>query len=186
MPRNKESKYINELSLGNHEAYDYLFLKYYPKVNYFIQHLVKSSEVSKDLAQDIFEKIWKNRESLCEIESFNSYVFRMAKNSALNYLSHLAVNSEYLRCYDSSDNKLWIEEDIDVRDLEFLIKLVVEKMPPQRQRVYKMSREEQLKNREIAEILNISEKTVKNHLTIALKEIKGVILLYIIIFFYFN
>ncbi|GAB6010052.1 RNA polymerase sigma-70 factor [Dysgonomonas reticulitermitis] len=182
----EESGYIRDLSTGNHKAFDYLFLQYYPKVNYFIQHIVKSREAAKDLSQDIFEKIWINREQISQVESFNSYIFRMAKNSALNYLEHLQIKSEYETSYQYHDNKLSIEEEIDIRDLELLIKLVVESMPAQRKKIFKLSREQYLKNKEIADMLNISEKTVKNHLTLALKEIREAILVALLIFFHFN
>ena len=180
----KEFEYIRELSRGNHKAYDYLFLKYYPKVNYFIRQLVKSDEVAKDLSQDIFEKIWINREQMSQVESFNSYIFRMAKNSALNHLEHLQIKSDYETKYEHNDNDLSIEEEIDARDLQLLVQLAVDSMPPQRKKVFQLSREEHLKNKEIAEQLNLSEKTVKNHLTIALKEIREAIKILLVIFFF--
>lgn len=186
MSGKEELKYVQELSIGNHKAFDYLFLQYYPKVSYFIQHLVKSSEIAKDLSQDIFEKLWINREHVAQIESFSSYIFRMAKNSALNYLDHLHVRSEYENNLQYNDIKLSIEEEIDTRDLELLILLVVENMPPQRKKIFKLSREQYLKNKEIADLLNISEKTVKNHLTLALKELRESILIILPIFLYFN
>jgi len=185
MSKKEEREYIKELSIGDHKAYDYLFIQYYPKVNYFIQHLVKSQEVANDLSQDIFEKIWINRERIDRIESFNSYIFRIAKNSALNYLEHLQIRYKYEDNYQH-ESKLSIEEEIDTKDLELLVLLIVENMPAQRKKIYKLSREEFLKNKEIADKLNISEKTVKNHLTLALKEIREAILISVVIFLHFN
>ena len=68
-----------------------------------------------------------------------------------------------------------IEEDLYVKDLEILIALVVDTMPPQRKKIFEMSRYENIDNDEIAAILNISKKTVENHLNLALKEIKKAI-----------
>ncbi|MDR3059859.1 MAG: sigma-70 family RNA polymerase sigma factor, partial [Prevotella sp.] len=93
------------------------------------------------------------------------------------------IRSEYENNYQYEDYTLSIEEEIDAGDLELLIRLVVENMPSQRKKIFKLSREQHLKNKEIAEILNISEKTVKNHLTLALKEIRDAIFIMLLIFF---
>ncbi len=155
------------------KTYDHLFLRYYPKVCYFIRHLVKSSEVAKDLAQDIFVKVWLNRDAMAEVESMDAYLFRAAKNSALNHLEHASVAARYEavpRIRD--DDRVQVEEEMQAKDLERRVKTIVEGMPEMRRIVFHMSREQYLKNGEIAQMLGLSEKTVKNHLTLALKQIK--------------
>lgn len=79
----KDASYIKELVLGSHDAFKKLFMNYFPKVKYFVCHLIKSESIAEELAQDVFMKIWERREDLETIESFNSYVYRMAKNIAL-------------------------------------------------------------------------------------------------------
>lgn len=123
---------------------------------------------------------------MAQIESFNSYIFRMAKNSALNYLKHLEIKSRYEIRRQPHENRLSMEEEIDAKDLETAIRSVVENMPAQRKKVFDLSRDRHLKNKEIMDILNISEKTVKNHLTLALKDIKKAIFTFIVIFSHFN
>lgn len=181
---NDELNYVRELSRGNCEAYDHLFMHYYPKVNYFIARLVKSPEVAKDLSQDIFFKIWTNREQMADVESFNAYIFRVARNAALNYLKHNEIMLRYKHRQQMHEGKESIEENIDMKDLELAIWSVVEGMPAQRKRVFKLSREQYLKNREIMDVLNISEKTVKNHLTYALNAIKKAIFLMVTLFYH--
>lgn len=79
------------------------------------------------------------------------------------------------------DNEIY--KYIDAKELELLITIAVERMPPQRQRIYKMSREQGMSNDEIAASLCINKRTVENHLTQALADIRKLLSLILIIFF---
>ena len=72
-------------------------------------------------------------------------------------------------------------EEIVAKDTQLLIDMIVENMPPQRQTIYRMSREQHLKNEEIAQQLGLQKKTVENHLNLALKEIKKTLYLMILL-----
>ena len=96
----KDTLYIKELVLGSHDAFRCLFMNYFPKVKYFISHLIKSEIIAEELAQDVFMRIWESREQLGAVESFNSYVYRMAKNMALNYLRRKYVEESYQEEYE--------------------------------------------------------------------------------------
>lgn len=174
MQKKNERTYLNELASGSHEAFHYLFITYYPKVKFFINFFVRSEKVAEDLSQDVFEKIWINRELAFFLQSFNSYIYRIAKNTAINYMEHKTIEDEYISS-TSVLAEISIDEEIDAKELELLIQLTVEKMPEQRRKVYKMSRIEGLKNIEIAKELNISKRTVEAHLNKALKQIKEII-----------
>lgn len=176
-----ETKYLEELASDSHKAFEMLFVKYFPKVKYFIAHLIKSEEIAEELSQDIFIRIWINRKNLSHIQSFNSYIYRMAKNAAINHMEHLYVEETYLKNYEEHKSPT-IEEELYAKETELLIQLVVNNMPPQRKRIYEMSRMEGLKNEEIAEQLNLSKKTVENHLNLALKEIRKTISLLTLFF----
>lgn len=173
----KENTYIKELVAGNHNAFRSLFMEYFPKVKYFIVHLIKSHVIAEELAQDIFMRIWEGRAQLENIESFNSYVYRMAKNAALNYLRHKYLEESYLTEY-KQETVTNIEGDLYAREMELLEKLTVSRMPCKRRTIYEMSRRQGLTNDEIANRLGISKKTVENHLNLALKEIRKTLLLF--------
>ena len=177
-----ESIYIERLALGDHDAYRYFFMKYFPKMKYFIAHIVKSEAIAEELAQDVFEKIWISRIELPGIRSFNSYLYKMSKNIALNYLDRKYVENRYIEnssipSYDFSQVAS-IEKEIDAKEIESLIRMEVEKMPEQRRKIFMMSRFENLKNEEIAQELNITKKTVENHLNLALKQLRKVLDIY--------
>ena len=173
----KDVLYIKELALGSHDAFKRLFMNYFPKVKYFIEHLVKSEIIAEELAQDVFMKIWERRERLVTLESFNSYVYRMAKNAALNHLRHKYIEESYLEDYEGESERT-IEGDLYAREMELLEKLTVGRMPKKRKAIYEMSRREGLSNDEIAIRMGISKKTVENHLNLALKEIRKTLLLF--------
>lgn len=174
-----ESDYIEKLASGDHDAFRYIFMKYYPKMKYFIAHIVNSEAIAEELSQDVFEKIWKNRSELPRLHSFNSYVYRMSKNIAFNYNEHKQVERNYLQNREVS-REVHMEEEMDAKEIEQLVMFEVKRMPEQRRRIFTMSRYENLKNEEIAEMLQITKKTVENHLNLALKQIRKIISLFLV------
>jgi RNA polymerase sigma-70 factor (ECF subfamily) len=165
---------LEKLASGDHDAFRRLFMKYYPKVKCFISYFVKSDAVAEDLSQDVFEYIWINRDILSNLKSLNAYLFRMAKNKSINFLNHKSIEENYSLSFNDLKEFL-IEEEIYAKELELLILLTVEKMPEQRRRIFELSRSNNLQNAEIAEKLNISKKTVENHLNLAFKQIREVL-----------
>ena len=178
----EETNFAREIASGSHTAYKELFMTYFPKVKSFIVHFVKSEATAEDLAQEVFVRIWENREKLAPVQSVNSYVYRMARNATLNYIEHKQVEKKYMEQYEGDITDHSIEEELYARETELLVRLTVDSMPSQRKKIYLMSREEGLKNDEIAERLNITKKTVENHLNIALKEIRKAISLLALFF----
>lgn len=168
-----ESKYMKELADGSRQAFDALFMYYHPRVVNFLAGFIGDREEAADMAQDIFYKIWVNREVFAKVESFRSYLFRMARNLVYDYYEHSLVKENYdltlrnLPLYEDL-----IEEDIYVKELSLLIDIAVENMPEQRKRIFKMSRKEGLSNDEIALRLEINKRTVENHLTQALSNLR--------------
>lgn len=153
----EEKYYLEKIATGNQEAFRPIFMKYYPKMKYFITHIVKSEAVAEELSQDTFLKIWENREMLPGLRSFNAYIYRLAKNVSLNYLEHKYVEESYITNYrpPTATNP---DEELDTKELEFLIQLTVERMPEQRRKIYRMSRVENMEKEEIAEKLGITKK----------------------------
>lgn len=176
MDKDVETLYLTNLALDDHSAFYALYSYYFPKIRYFIGRLIKSQTEAQDLSQDVFEKIWMVRKNLSGIESLSSYIYRMAINTVLNYLKKKNHHNSYLEylCHNPG-SQVTTEEAIYVRDIEILILLAVNNMPPRRRKIFEMSRFKELKNIEIANQINISKKTVEVQLSLALKEIRKII-----------
>lgn len=150
-------------------------MSYFPKVKYFIFGFVKSSAIAEELSQDVFMKIWENFDKIIFIEYRDAYIYRIARNIALDHITQRNKEKESYGNYLKLSENNSIEEEIDAKELQLLIELTVNSMPPQRKKVYKLSRIEGISNDNIAKKLNISKKTVENHLNIALNKIRKTI-----------
>ena len=127
-------------------------------------------------------KVWNKREKFADIQDFDSYLFILAKYTVINYISSkhiIPIDIDSLP--DRYANESSPHDDVVAKDTQLLIDMVVESMPQQRQQIYRMSREQHLKNEEIAQRLGIQKKTVENHLNLALKEIKKALYLMILL-----
>ena len=183
-----EKGYIEAVSRGDEQAFESLFLHYFPRIKGFISGILQNEEEAEDISQDIFVSMWQNREKLNEIENLNAYLFRVAKNTVFRHIERSLLFRDYLQLQTENasfahDNNESIEEELYAKELEYLIAIAVEKMPTQRKLIYKMSREEGLSNDEIAKRLVISKRTVENHLTLALSDIRKLIVFFIITYF---
>jgi RNA polymerase sigma-70 factor (ECF subfamily) len=185
MKTDLESTYLEALGKGGHQAFDVLFRHYHPKVSFFLKGFIKDEEVARDMAQDIFVKVWTNRETISKVDSFKNYLFRMAKNMIYDYYEHCSIKEKYTnRLSEQAQDQYTdiLEEEIFVKELALLIDIVIEKMPPQRKLIFIKSRKEGLSNEAIAHELNISRRTVENHITQALNDIRKSITTLILFF----
>ena len=172
-----EHKVIKKLSEGDQWAFRIVFEHYYPRVHEFIRRIVKSETIAEDIAQDIFVKIWERREMFgVEVHSFNKYIYVMSRNAAINAIRRTGrVSSLIDETIVNHQENISIEEDYYAREKELIIRLTVCQMPEQRRRIFEMSRYMGMDNQTIATTLNLSKKTVENHLTLALKTLRSVL-----------
>ncbi len=173
---NPDTLLLFRLSRGEKEAYEAVFMRYYVKVRRFILGILRDTGAAEDLTQDVFLKIWINREKLPAIVSFDNYLFTIARNVACDYLRRQQSSRKYaLSELDSEDYICHVQVDCDRERLERAIGRCIDTMPAQRKLVYRLSREELLSNAEIAEHLQLSKRTVDRHLSLALSDIRAAI-----------
>ncbi|MDZ4059072.1 MAG: sigma factor, partial [Bacteroidales bacterium] len=110
---------------------------YFPKLNNFLRYLLLNEDEACDIAQDIFIKIWNKRVIFSQVGSFESYLFRMAKNAVYDYFEHNLVKERYIfiNAFNISELDQISEDKIFAKDLEVLISMAVEKMPDKRKNV---------------------------------------------------
>jgi RNA polymerase sigma-70 factor (ECF subfamily) len=180
---------ISRVSLGDEVAFRQLFELYSNKIFGFVFKLAKSKVMAEEVVQDVFMKVWMNRESLRDVEYFPAYLSTIAKNHAFNLLKRKALEEQakLVLQRDLPQSSLETEERIAYRDYNNILKEVVSQMPPQQQKVYKLCHKKGFKYEEVAVKLNISKLTVKTHMQKAIRTIKshfeGVVSVFLLIIF---
>ncbi len=178
----QEQDLLRQLIRGDIAGYEVLFHKYYPTFFAFIKGMTKETAVAEDIAQNIFMKVWLNREKLDAAKSIRNYLFVLAKHEIYNYfrtksrtfttLKEAIAQTESKGGGENLPSRNEIEEKLDLAETAEQVETIVGKMPPQRQQIFRMSRFEHMPSREIAEQLNLSVRTVDKHLELALKELR--------------
>jgi len=177
MDKELELRYLEALGGGDHDAFNILFMSYHSLVKRFLVGFIKEEEDVLDIAQDIFIKIWTHRKSVAKVDSFKAYLFRMARNEIYNYYKLHAIRENHLEQY--AQQTVWVDDLLEERlladELGLLLDIAVDSMPPQRKLIFRMSRKEGLSNEEIAGQLQINKRTVENHITQALADLRKVL-----------
>lgn len=171
-----ERDILTDLGNGDTYAFDLLYMLYAPKIELFIVQMVKNQQDAEDLTHNIFLKVWKNRSTIAQVDSFKSYIFKMAKNAVFDFYSHNVIRERYKQAVQRKKSLIpeiyYMEQELDAQDLSILIDMAIDKMPQKRKSVFLMSREDGLSHKAIAEKLKISYKTVENHISQALNMIR--------------
>jgi len=156
-------------------AMDELFHFYYHRLFHFSKSILKIENEIDDILQDVFVKIWLNRTKIDNAETFNAFIYTITKNEVLNLIrSNLRNQSFRNELYTRAvAEEYQTPNEIEYTEIKAGIDKIVANLPPKRQQVFILSRTESLSNKEIAQQLNISEKTVEDHITHAIKHIKS-------------
>lgn len=167
---------INKISNHNDQkAFEILFKTYFKKLVYFSKNYVSEEESAEEIVSEVFVKVWKNRTQLSKIKNIESYLFVATKNQALNTISqktknpHYSINGYSSNSFTSGSNPLM---EVEYRELQNVLSKEVEKLPFQSKMVFKLIREDGLKYKQVAEILNISVRTVETQLVRAIKKLE--------------
>ncbi|PWJ58639.1 RNA polymerase sigma-70 factor (ECF subfamily) [Dyadobacter jejuensis] len=168
--RYQESELLAEVSANNEAAFVRLFHQYHQLLGTFIFKITKSKELTEEVVQDVFLKIWLNRETLTEVKDFKAYLFVVSKNHALNCLKKLSKECRLTVTLDEEIGYDLSEGKLDDEMYVFLDE-AIDRLPAQQKRVYLLSRHERLKYNEIALKLNISKETVKKYLQLSSESI---------------
>ncbi len=165
-----ERELVKRLANGDTEAFQEFFYRYTDRIYAHALHFTKSSELAKDLVQDIFTKIWVDREKLAGVEKLEGYLFIVSRNFIKNELRRkvfTVANHDYLEAFFQYD-ELSISGKLELKELEGHIEQAVNQMPPQLQTAFRLSRQQGLSHEEIAERMKISKFTSKTYIVRAL------------------
>ena len=155
-------------------AYKTLFLHYHPKLLSFSYAITHCKESSEEVVSDVFLNIWKSRKSLLRIENFHLYLYVSTKNISLNYLAR--EKRERVFSFDEVKTELRSlyfdpEQMMITSEMFKRICNAIDALPPKCQLIFKLVKEDNLRYKEVAELLHLSVKTVEAQMTIALRKL---------------
>ena len=171
---NEEVLLLEELRQGSTAAYITLYNRYSPSLYTYILHFLNVTEFAEDALQEVFIKIWEIRERIDPRLSFSGYLYRITRNHVFKSLKKITADKAlrlqvmqqlYLETEDAGARLLW-------KQYEALLHEAIRQLPPQRQKVFRLCREESKSYEEVALELGISRNTVKEHMVLAMKSIK--------------
>jgi len=174
MKHSNERSLLQLVSAGDENAFSSLYEHYYDGIYQFIRKYLKSSELSDDICQNVFLKIWEHRAQLNDIQEFNAYAFTIAKRQSLDFLKRAAVEqaamSLILQNYPIKKNV--VEEDQQYAEYMQFIENAVTRLPLQSQLVFNLCRQEHKSYDEAAQILGISRNAIKKHMVRSMKVLR--------------
>ncbi len=172
------SPHIQELKqrialYDDQSAYRELYVLFFKSLQQFAISFVRSPETAEEIVSDVFIKVWKKRAGLSRIHNLKLYLFISTKNCSLNYLrtrkKTLLQPEQYfvqLQSIYFNPEKLMLTAEMMNR-----VQKAINDLPPRCQLIFKLIKEDGLKYREVAELLNLSMKTIENQMAIAIRKI---------------
>ena len=167
-----EKRLLTELKNGSFHAFERLYNMYSGKLYNFIMRISSGNQyMAEEVVQSAFIRVWEVRERVEPESSFISFLCTIAKNLLMNMYQRQTVEyvyNEYLK-NTGVDRDSQTEESIDLRFLNEYIDSLAEELPAQRMKIFILSKRQNYTNKEIAEIMGISESTVATQLSLAVK-----------------
>ena len=154
-----ERQLLMEVAEGNEAAYKRLFVHYWDQIYSTALLFTKSRELSQDLAQDVFAKVWVRREKLREIDRFDAFLFIIARNVIIDRLRKKvfhAANETYLMEY-FADPSLAPSDKMEMKEMEAIIRRAIDVLPAQQRAAFCLSRFQGLRHEDIAVRMGICD-----------------------------
>lgn len=178
------ANYLDEwcMRVAQHDdqaAFQQIFNQFYRKLFLFVKAFLKNKEFSEEVVADVFIKLWQNRKSLPGIKNLNYYLFVTAKHAAFDYLENnkknQTVDLDEVEV-DFGEIRANPEELYISAEMLRQIHLAIATLPPRCRLIFRLVKEDGFKYREVADMLNLSVKTIETQMSIALSKIGGELL----------
>ncbi len=159
----------------NRGLYEFFFNKYYPKLIWFAMLYVKQHSAAEEIVSDVLLNLFNRLSKIAESQNLEGYIFIAVKNQSLKYLRK-SNRITYLENFESDEDLMLttpVNPELIYIENEFyqFIREAIESLPPKRKLVFRMVKEEGLRYQDVAELLDISIKTVETHMGLALRVI---------------
>ncbi|MFH5833844.1 RNA polymerase sigma-70 factor [Halalkalibaculum sp. DA3122] len=165
-----EAAFVKGIANGREWAFKKVFLAYYEPLCNFCWRYTKSKAISEDLVQEVFADLWQLRETLDSSRSLRVYLYQAVKNKALDYLDHQKVVRNHQENHRLQHERFSTQEQVAQEDKAFVkaVRQAIKSLPTRAQQAYILHREDGLTYSEIADVMDISVKTVESQISRAL------------------
>jgi len=191
MPANQvpdDQQLLALLKKGDETAYTEIYKKYWAILSRHARRMIPDEAEVSDILQEVFLALWNKHPDLGENISLSGYLYTTVRNKVLNRVDHDKVKARYMASLETYIEKASYEADATIREkqLKALIEQEIAALPPQMRAVFELSRNSELSYKEIAEQLGISENTVRNHISRAIKILRGKFGVLVTIYLFLN
>ena len=164
---------LTSLQKGDREAFNTLFIKYAPKLYFFVQKYFNGQIEAEEVVQYVFLKIWETRERIDSSKSFNTYIIAIAKHIIFDYLRHEAIKRKFDNyMVRSSKHASDLEDEIAEKNMKEYLWECIEALPFQQKNIL-LLKSRGYDNDEIAKRLQLSKRTVETHINRAIKYLRS-------------
>jgi len=170
----RDTEIIRRIRQGDKVEFESLFRSSYVSLVRYAKSIIKDHDSAEEIVQDLFFRLWQNREKINIESSLNGYLFRAVHNKCLHYINHLKIVGQHAQETVAGQTSK-SEDPVDIiryNELQEKINLILERLPDRCSLIFCMSRFDGLKYNEIAEKLSVSVKTVEANMGRALKEFR--------------
>ncbi|MCD8741028.1 RNA polymerase sigma-70 factor [Mucilaginibacter roseus] len=162
---------VHAIKLGCITTFKMIYYQYHQKIYAYIAHRTSSTYLAEEVTQLTFIKFWEKRHLISEEHDLNVQLFRIARTAMIDELRKDAVRNNIVNELERGFNQP-VDDKLSDKETLRQVHNAIELLPPARKMVFKLSRFNHFTNAEIAEMLSISTKTVENHITLAIKQLR--------------
>jgi RNA polymerase sigma-70 factor (family 1) len=170
-----EEKTWRSIQQKDGQAFENYYKKHYKAFFLAAFTYLKDAGIAEEIVNDVFIKLWDAGDTIQIESSLRAYIYRAVINRSLNELDKSRKARQQQKAYSRRPEESFELRAIEENELKIRLYQAIDQLPEQCQKVFRMSRFEELKQQEIADQLDISIKTVKNHITHALKQLNKVL-----------
>lgn len=171
----EQKELLKGIADGNAAAFKSLYDQYGQRAYYTAFKLLRSPVAAQDAVQEIFIKVWVNREELRDMDHFPAWLGAVIRNHIYYKLRQQTRDAQYLHMVLDEEHTGWQDKEYSEAELQELLGLIrtgIDRLSPQQRRVIELSRLKGLKHREIAAEMNLSQETVKKYIMDAMRALR--------------
>lgn len=166
-----DEKLIENIRRSDYLSYNELFMRYYGRLCQYVYGILQDKEDAEDIVQELFLNLWENKEKIDVRENASAYIYKTARNLSLNHIRS-STNYRNLLGKQECDNGYYEENPMELKEFRTTLYDCINKLPSRSKEILLLHRVNGLKQKEIAEKLNITVKTIKNQIWISLQKLK--------------